>query len=279
MSIGDLGWLGWWAAGLAALAAGAWVRGPRARVVERAVASENDSNRDPVLAVPEWAAGDRPPGWRGVIRGRGDAPRWTTRILICAVGALPLTGVVASVLSSPPAWLLWPVLSAAGALGLGVLEPASARRRLRQLIMETPQALDLLAGCLAAGLPPRNATRAVVEVFGGPLSTDLGTVLSAIELGLSDARAWRALRGHPTLGEAAVDLARSVDSGTRLVETLAHYAAEARRRRAGTIEVAARAVGVRCVLPMMACFIPAFILLGIVPTVVSAFLGAIPRLG
>ena len=42
---------------------------------------------------------------------------------------------------------------------------------------DTPQALDLLASCLAAGLPVRSALRAVVEVIDGPLADDLGQVL------------------------------------------------------------------------------------------------------
>ena len=47
--------------------------------------------------------------------------------------------------------------------------PTTRHRR----IADTPQALDLLASCLAAGLPVRSALRAVVEVIDGPLADDL----------------------------------------------------------------------------------------------------------
>ena len=48
-----------------------------------------------------------------------------------------------------------------------------------------------------------------------------------------------------------------------------------REERHGQVEEAARRVGVRSVLPLMVCFIPAFLLLGIVPTVASAVLNAL----
>ena len=53
------------------------------------------------------------------------------------------------------------------------------------------------------------------------------------------------------------------------------HADEARAERTAAVEIAARQVGVRSVLPLMLCFIPAFLLLGIVPTVVSAVWSAL----
>jgi pilus assembly protein TadC len=59
-----------------------------------------------------------------------------------------------------------------------------------------------------------------------------------------------------------------------MVEGLRHHAAAAREARRGALQVRARAVGVRSVLPMMTCFIPSFMLLGIVPAIVSAVFNA-----
>jgi pilus assembly protein TadC len=97
-----------------------------------------------------------------------------------------------------------------------------------------------------------------------------------VELGAPDIDAWRSLRGHPQLGPAAIDLARSVESGTMLVETLNHHARAARADRRAALQIRARAVGVRSVLPLMICFLPAFLLLGVLPSVVSAILNAFP---
>jgi len=96
-----------------------------------------------------------------------------------------------------------------------------------------------------------------------------------VELGVGDAEAWLTLRHHPLWGPAAVDLARSVESGTMMVEVLVHHARDARARRRAAMEIAAKAVGVRSVLPLMTCFLPAFVLVGVIPTVASAVLHAL----
>jgi pilus assembly protein TadC len=61
-----------------------------------------------------------------------------------------------------------------------------------------------------------------------------------------------------------------------MVQGLRHYAAAAREARRSELQVLARAVGVRSVLPLMMCFIPSFLLLGIVPAVVSAVFSVFP---
>jgi pilus assembly protein TadC len=217
---------------------------------------------------------------RAWIRGRPDGLPIGQRVLV-ALAAGPAFALALNSLTGIPDTVGWALAGPIGlAVGvfLGRVEPGRVRYRNQRLVVDTPAALELLAACLAAGLPPRNATAAVVEVFDGPVAEDLGRVLAAIDVGVSDAVAWRTLSGHPQLGAAAVDLARCVDSGTMMVETLTHHARDARRQRHAALEVAAKAVGVRSVLPLMTCFIPAFLLLGIVPTLVSAISRALPAL-
>jgi pilus assembly protein TadC len=207
-----------------------------------------------------------------LMRGRPDAPPLLRRVLLSAAGALAL-GLAASRIDGWPGRLIWaalPVITTGGVLALGWLEPMSARRRRQQLIMEVPQALELMAACLAVGLPARTACAAVVAAFEGAVADDLGQVLALLQLGTSEADVWRALGDHPQLGLAAADLARSVESGTSMVQSLRHHAMAAREARRGALQARARAIGVRSVLPMMTCFIPSFMLLGIVPAIASA---------
>jgi pilus assembly protein TadC len=211
-----------------------------------------------------------------LIRGRPDAPPLFHRVLLsitCALG-LGMVGARTDGLPGPLIWLAMSGMTLIGVLALGWLEPRSARRRRQQLIMDTPQALELMAACLAAGLPARRACAAVVQAFDGPVADDLGQVLRLLELGVGGAAAWRTLHDHPQLALAAGDLARSVESGTSMVDSLREHAAAAREARHGALQVRARAVGVRSVVPMMTCFIPSFMLLGIVPAVVSAVFNA-----
>ena len=208
-----------------------------------------------------------------LIGGRPDAPSLRHRVEAAAVagGALCL-GVRAHPAASPWVWCGWPLL------GVAVLLAGEAGAA---VVPATPTAAGArgAAGAradgrrLAAGLPPRRACAAVVEAFDGPVADDLGQVLRSVDLGLPDAQAWRTLATTPALGAAARDLP-TVESGTGLVEALRNDAAAARERRRAALQEAARAVGVRSVLPLTTCFLPAFLLLGIVPTVASAVLQA-----
>ncbi len=223
-----------------------------------------------------WAVDGRAGPVARLLRGRTDAPPLARRLGLGATAAAALCLLLGQLVPSAGWWafLGWPVLLVGVAALLGGLEPAGAQRRTRRLVTEAPQALELLADGLAAGLPVRGACAAVVDAFDGPVAEDLGVVLRSVELGVGEAAAWTLLLAHPQLGSAAADLARSAESGTELVQALRHHAAAARDRRRAALQQRARGVGVRSVLPLMACFIPAFLLLGVVPTVVSAVLRA-----
>ena len=77
-------------------------------------------------------------------------------------------------------------------------------------------------------------------------------------------------------GPTARDLARCADSGAAISQVLAVHAAEARARRRAQRETSARTTGVRSVLPLVCCFLPAFVLVGVVP-IVAATLGSLTQ--
>ena len=248
------------AAGFAGFAAALAVSSPARQM--RAVAQVSDGRR----------AGTGWPRVKAILAGRPDALPIGRRLVAgsIAMGAVGFGVIRTDPDHVPVALSVLLPLTIVSTIALGWVEPRRTRRRRRQLLMDIPQALELLASCLGAGLPLTSATAAVVSVYIGPVREDLSTVLRLIDLGVSEADAWRTLRGHPELGSAAVDLARSAQWGTMLVVTLNHHARAARQRRQAALEVAARSVGVRSVLPLMTCFLPAFLLIGIVPAVVSA---------
>ncbi len=217
--------------------------------------------------------------WERRLAGRPDAAPLARRALTSSVAAAAVTLGVSQLDAGPGAlsWVGFPFLAVVTTVGLGWLEPLAARRRREDLLRQVPQALELLAACLAAGMPVRTACAAVSDACDDPVAAELRRVLAVTALGVSDADAWRSLQDHPELGPAAVDLARSVESGTMMVEGLRRHAQAARERRRAGLQVRARAVGVRSVLPLMVCFIPSFMLVGVVPTVVSAVAEAFSR--
>lgn len=127
------------------------------------------------------------------------------------------------------------------------------------------QVCELLAICLDAGRPPRAALRVVARVVDEPSAGPLEGVLQQIDLGVDEAQAWAGLASTPGYRGVARDLARGVHSGLGLSATLRQHAADARRDALAAAQVVARAAGVKAVVPLMLCFLPAFLLLGVVP--------------
>lgn len=190
-------------------------------------------------------------------------------MVVLPLGLQTVTGI------GPIAWSLGPIAGAVAYVLVGRLETPVARRRRQQVVDELPSALDLLSAAIAAGLPLRSAVTELLAVSNGPLAEDLRTVLTSIDLGRDEADAWRSLRDHPALGPMSVDLARSVQSGTMIAATLQRHATIARRNRRGDREARARTVGVKSVPPLMLCFVPAFLLISIVPIAAAGILQAL----
>ncbi|MEV0152976.1 type II secretion system F family protein [Micromonospora sp. NPDC050686] len=196
-------------------------------------------------------------GWRAV---RGDPIR---------LGA-GLAGVAVLVVVGGWPGLLGGVLVAAAADRLlRRIEPRAVRdRRLRE-VADLPLAADLLAATLRAGAPVDRSVLAVADALGGPLAERLGRVGRTLLLGGDPGEAWAHLgpvAGADRLVTAAV---RSSSSGAALAGALTRLADDLRADRATAAEASARRSGVLIVLPLGLCFLPAFILAGLVPVIVA----------
>lgn len=152
-------------------------------------------------------------------------------------------------------------------LVLGRLRAAPSAARERRLIADLPQACDLLAVCVDAGLPARAAVVAVVDAMDGPLAEALAGASAKVSLGVDEARAWGELGADPALSKLGRELRRGADAGVSLSARLVALGVDARRAAAAAVETAAKRVGVRSVMPLMICFLPSFILVGVVPIV------------
>lgn len=191
----------------------------------------------------------------------------------CVLAAVPAPGLKRL---DTPAWRAWPrellrhvgvmrLLGRFGAAGPGTPPRGRAGVRDRRLVREVPHVCELLAVCLEAGRPARGALRVVAAAMDGPTAEALRRVLAEIDLGVEEARAWAALGAVPGYRAVARDLARSVHTGVPLATLLRRHAADARREERGRAQVRARGAGVLSALPLVVCFLPAFLLLGVVP--------------
>lgn len=156
------------------------------------------------------------------------------------------------------------------------MESRAQRHRRESLERQAPAAADLMAACLAAGATPVDAVRAVSTALGDPIAEPLGRLTGALDLGADPSRAWAALAVDAPLRPLARAAARSAETGAPLAALLAAVADDQRDEARARAEATARASGVKSVAPLAACFLPAFLLIGIVPVVASL---AAPLLG
>jgi Flp pilus assembly protein TadB len=141
---------------------------------------------------------------------------------------------------------------------------------------DLPIAVDLLAAALRAGAPPARAAEVVGAALGGPLGRRLVRVGTALRLGTRPDEAWAPLAGIPGADRLRQAAVRSAHSGAALTGALARLADDLRAARAARAEAGAQRLGVLVVLPLGLCFLPAFLLTGVVP-VVAAVLGDVLR--
>jgi Flp pilus assembly protein TadB len=165
----------------------------------------------------------------------------------------------------------------AAAVGVGVhrwisqAESGLSRRQRAEIERDLPFAVDLLVACVSAGRSPPAAVRAVAEVSHGALGARLREVSARLALGADHERVWRDLAADPALAPLGHTLARSARTGASVSTALARCSDDVRRRRRARADAIARGVGVRAAAPLGACFLPAFLLIGVVPTIVGAF--------
>lgn len=170
-----------------------------------------------------------------------------------------------------PDWPLAPL--AAAVAGWFIAPRVKLPRGADPCLAQLPLTLDLLAVCLESGAPTVAAVRAVAEASPPATRELLQRVLAHLEVGCGAGRAWAELRNHPAWAGAAREFIRSTRSGSSLAEALRGLAAEARHDAREEQLRRARTAGVKAVGPLMVCFLPAFIAVGIVPIIAGLLRG------
>jgi pilus assembly protein TadC len=146
---------------------------------------------------------------------------------------------------------------------------SAARHQNRAVAAALPRFADLVAACLESGAAPADALDVVRRHLPGPMADRLAPVVGALRSGFDPLTVYVAHgRDDPVRG-LVVALARAMESGAPLADTVAAVADDQRRRRRWSAEAAARRAGVHAVGPLVVCFLPAFVLLGVVPVVLG----------
>ncbi len=209
----------------------------------------------------------RPVAGRGVSKTVGPRAQSGTGSSVAAVAVAAIA----------VAWVVGGWTGAAAGLATAALLSSFLRnlpdraleRRSQQLRADLPLALDLLAASLQSGAPLSVAVEAVAAALPGVLGDRLAGVAVALRLGASVEQAWAELEADNDLRPVARAVVRAADTGSSLSPVVRQLAAEQRDRDRRAAEADARRAGVLIVAPLGLCFLPAFLLIGVVPLVLS----------
>jgi len=195
-----------------------------------------------------------------------------------AAGAAALLAVVATTVA--PGLAVLPLgLSAAGLVARRAARRRTAARRLAARAAAAPAVLDLLGAGLLAGLNPHLAVLRVAERAPDTLREELAEAAAVLRLGGTPAAALQAAAEQTGLDElraAAGALEAAERWGAPPAEALAARAEALRTRARLRADAEAGRAAVRLAFPLVLCFLPAFVLLTVVPTVAGALRSLAP---
>lgn len=145
--------------------------------------------------------------------------------------------------------------------------PRRPWRRARVEAFDAAALLDLLEAAVASGAAVPRALSVVGGAVGGIEGAALVQAAGALELGGGWTAAWA---GVPV---GVLDVARALEDswehGTAPGPALRARSRRLRAERRSRARAVAGSLGVRLVLPLGLCFLPAFVLLGLVPVVLG----------
>lgn len=210
------------------------------------------------LAQPaEPAPAPRPGRWRPVL------------CLLAGAGAGLFLGGPAGLAAAPLA-------AVAAWIALSRAEPSAVRREREAIRMELPHVVDLISCALRAGASPPSALASVVAACPGPTARRMEGALARLRMGVDPVIVWGALADDDVLAPLGRTLVRAETSGASVAGEVERLADDLERASLAAVEDRARAVGVKAAVPLGLCLLPAFLLIGIVPTVAGLLTSLTP---
>lgn len=194
--------------------------------------------------------------------------RWPTAVAVGAGAAALAGGAVGAVLGvavalGTRAWQR----SARGVVA--ARERSGGRAGAERVRGQLPMAADLLAACLEAGAGPCEAAEAVGRSIGDPLGGMLQRVAAELRLGGDPGQCWARFGAEPGAAALGRCMERACRSGAPPVRQVDALAAESRASQVRSGQAKARRAGVLATAPLGLCFLPAFLLVGVVPIVIG----------
>ena len=196
-------------------------------------------------------------------------------VVLGAGGGLLVGGAIGTVTATV---LLCVALAVSGYVLPGALLDRRARARRERVDDALPDALDLLAVTVEAGLGLYGAIAKVVESTQGPLAEEFALCLAEMRVGESSSGALKRLAarvGSSEVRSMARTMIQGEELGLSLAKTLRGLADDARRRRHAVAEERAAKAPVKMLFPAALFIFPALFIVILGPAVLTlrTFLG------
>lgn len=160
-------------------------------------------------------------------------------------------------------------------LTLRRLEPPETRRARARDRADLPFTLDVFASCLRGGAPLDRALAGCAGTANPALAEKFRRTARSLTLGATLTEALSELDGIPEGDRLTRTIGRTADTGSRLADGLSRLAADLRFEHEQAALTRANRAGVWMVLPLCLCFLPAFIVAGLIPVVIASLDGVL----
>jgi tight adherence protein C len=147
-----------------------------------------------------------------------------------------------------------------------------ARSRREAISIALPEALDLLAVCVEAGLGLFGAIQRLVESDSGPLADEFALVLTELRVGESSERALKRMAkriNSPEVASFVRAIIQGEQLGLSLARTLRNLADDARKRRRALAEERAAKAPVKMLFPAAIFIFPTLFIVILGPAVLA----------
>ncbi len=191
---------------------------------------------------------------------------------LLAAGGIFLGGVLAISIGGARGILLAPAVGLIGFLLPDLFVMTRNRSRRDRIQQQLPDALDLLAVSVEAGLTFDGAVSKLAEYMEGPLVEEFSLSLHEMRIGQSRQQALRAMSERVAVPEVTVfaqAVIQSEELGSPLGTTLRVQADDARKRRQDAAEERAMKVPVKMMFPTALFIFPAMFIVILAPALLS----------
>ena len=184
-----------------------------------------------------------------------------------------LLGIVIGAFSSVTAVFIFAsILGAIGYIAPALVVSQRARRRQSTIVSQLPDALDLLAVSVEAGLGFDGAVAKLTQYMAGPLSEEFDLALGGMRIGESRSDALKKLAqraGTPEVSSFVRSIVQADQLGTSLGRILRVQAIDTRLKRQSAAEERAMKAPIKMLFPTVAFIFPAMFIVILGPALLS----------